>query len=98
MNAVIDHFRRHPDQKIVLRVSADVLCHCCPNNQNGRCSTEDKVLSYDRSCLSLCGFSEGQQLEWGFFVDTIAESLIKTSKWKQICKNCCWFPLCERHE
>jgi len=96
MDDIIDHFNDHPDQKIVLRISADVLCLSCPNNQHGSCNKEKTVALYDRSCLTLCGFSEGQQLKWGDFLQAITKTLMETSQWERICGDCQWLQLCQK--
>jgi len=95
MNKITEMLKQNPKQKIILQSSMDALCNFCPNNQNGVCATQDKVDCFDKACLLECGFHNGQEIEWEKFKDKISRKLLETSKWKDICKECSWFMLCE---
>lgn len=96
MSRIIESLKNNPAQDIVLCSTTDVLCDFCPNNQNGVCESEEKVAKYDKACLSLCGFYDGQQLSWDLFKKTIAKTIIEGSNLRNICKDCSWLPLCEK--
>lgn len=96
MSRIIESLKNNPKQDIILSSTTDVLCDFCPNNQNGVCESEEKVAGYDRTCLSLCGFYDGQQLSWDLFKKTIAKTIIDGSKLRDVCIDCSWLQLCEK--
>ena len=62
MGRIIRELERDPSQTIRLQVTTDVVCENCPNNKNGKCSSQDKVIRYDKEVLEACEITEGQEL------------------------------------
>lgn len=54
MGRIIREMETDPSQKIQLRVSTDIVCVNCPNNESGVCSSQDKVIRYDNEVLKAC--------------------------------------------
>jgi len=94
MNLVTAQLTNDPKQEICLRITADVLCSCCPNNRSGVCETQKKVEQYDAKCLELCGLTDHQLIRWQDFQKIISNRLLQTGAWQQVCKECCWLTVC----
>ena len=71
-----DHFTQHmgnikkkleKNMVICLADDTDEICKYCPNNKNGICESEEKILSYDRAVLRLCGLEAGTFIDWSTF-------------------------------
>ena len=95
MDHIVDILKCNPSQEIVLYTGVDVLCKCCPHNQNGVCNSEEKVVGYDSKCLSISGFYNGQHLTWDSLKKTFINEIIKKSNLRYVCGDCAWFSLCE---
>ena len=52
MGKVIKELEADSEQKVVLKAETDIVCENCPNNEGGVCTTQDKVLRYDRGLLT----------------------------------------------
>lgn len=81
-------------EQIELTLSADCICACCPNNQNGLCKAQKKVLRYDRKVLELCGFEDKQSISYGVFKEAVTKNIILSGKLKTVCGNCQWSDIC----
>lgn len=96
MRQVIELLNGNPQQEILLQCSADVLCNACPHNQNGICSSIEKVDLYDIKCLSLCNLKKGQTISWQSFTQLIEKYLIANNQWELVCTGCNWLTLCRQ--
>jgi len=96
MNEVTCRLSSEPEQEVILHISADVLCRCCPNDERGRCSAQEQVEGYDNKCLRLCGLSEGEIIRWCDFCHEVKTKLLDTGKWRQVCEECGWLSICGR--
>ena len=94
MGMVIREFEEDPSQKIVLKVETDIVCRNCPNNENGICTSKDKVERYDRGVLEACGLSEGTEISYEAFLEKVRELVIENGKRKEICGDCSWDNIC----
>ena len=94
MDQITDILTGNPLTEVVLCQGADAVCECCPHNQEGICSSEEKAAGYDSKCLALSGFHEGQHLTWDLLRKTLADEIIKKSVLKDVCGDCQWFTLC----
>ena len=94
MDRTIEGLERNPNQTITLRSKIDVLCDYCPSNKEKICETADKVNKIDQNVLSICGFNEGQQLEWQQFKNKVKEYIIDQSKLEIVCNGCEWLQFC----
>ena len=84
------------DPLLTLGLTADVICAACPNNVEGRCSTEEKVCRYDNAVLELCGIMAGDKLHWSEFSYRVLEKVIDAGMLSEVCKDCCWYDICSR--
>ena len=76
MGRVIKEFEADPEQKVVLRSETDIVCENCPNNEGGVCTTQDKVLRYDREVLKACGLCDGSVISFREFSGIVRNKII----------------------
>ena len=98
MGRVIRGLSSDPAQRITLRVSVDVVCKSCPNQQSGVCATPEKVARYDEAVLRACGLRDGDTLTYQDFLSAVKAEIIDTGLRGGICGDCCWDALCRRKE
>lgn len=79
---------------ISLTEGTDDICAACPNNDKGRCKTEEKAGSYDRKVLYSCGLKEGEIMAFGEFKERISRCILQEGKREEICGDCQWSELC----
>lgn len=77
-----------------LVVTGDEICQACPNLQNGTCSTEELVASYDRAVLKLCSLRENEVLKFRDFVSVVQEKILEPGRRTEICGGCQWNEIC----
>ncbi|QFJ54233.1 DUF1284 domain-containing protein [Pseudobutyrivibrio xylanivorans] len=83
------------DEMIVtLHEGCDDLCIACPNNEDGKCTSLDKVRYMDESVLKTCGLTYGYTSSWKSLADVAKEKIFETDEFYNICHNCEWFELC----
>lgn len=92
MRTIIQQLEKNP----TIRISAqtDRICSKCPNNKQGFCETEDKVIAYDRQVLHACGLSEGMVMPYADFKNAVYKNILLPNKREAICGNCQWTALC----
>lgn len=83
-----------PDTPVRLTVGTDAVCGPCPNNSGGSCNKPERVESYDRAVLKLCGLEEGQVLPFGQFTALVQEKILSPGLRRGICGTCQWDDLC----
>lgn len=94
MTRVIDYLHKeNPPVKLVL--GADIICSACPHNHAGICTHTKKVALYDTRCLSLCGLSADDTLDWRQLQDTARRSILDAGLLCRVCDGCGWFELCQ---
>lgn len=94
MGRVIKEFEADPEQKVVLRSETDIVCENCPNNEGGVCTTQDKVLRYDREVLKACGLCDGSVISFREFSGIVRNKIIDTGIRSDICGDCSWDYIC----
>ncbi len=96
MGKTIKELNKDPSQKIILKSETDIVCKNCPNNEAGKCISDDKVYRYDTKVLSACGLNNGDELSYADFIEIVKERIIKTGKRADICGECSWNYICEK--
>jgi hypothetical protein len=94
MATVISDLRR-PNSTVTIVNESDDICKACPNNIDGRCTTQDKVDRYDNSLLALCNLSVGQTLTYDAFKQLVFEKILLCDKRTEICGDCQWSDICK---
>ena len=74
--------------------SADVICAKCPCNVGGVCKSEEKVQSYDKKVLGLCGLENGTEIKWKEFRNIAFEKIIRCNRLCEVCGDCKWQYIC----
>ena len=96
MGKIINELNNDPYQKIILKTETDIVCENCPNNESGKCTSDDKVDRYDTKVLNACGLNEGDELTYKEFIETVKAKIIEAGIRKDICGDCTWNDIC-RH-
>lgn len=92
----ISESEKLPEVRLVTHT--DEICRACPNNENGVCREAARVLGFDRGVLELCGFKDGQILEFGEFARLVQEKILSAGKRGEICGGCQWETICANRE
>lgn len=92
MGEIIQKLENNPT--IYISTQTDIICCRCPNNKQGLCETESKVIEYDRQVLRYCGLSEGMIMPYADFKKAVYENILLPNKREKICGNCQWNELC----
>lgn len=92
MGGIIQKLENNPT--ICISMQTDSICCECPNNKQGLCETESKVIEYDRQVLKLCGLSAGMIMHYADFKKAVYENILVPNKREEICGNCQWNELC----
>lgn len=79
---------------VCVSAQTDIICGKCPNNKQGVCETESKVIGYDRQVLAYCGLSAGTVLPYADFKKAVYENILIPNRREKICGNCQWSELC----
>lgn len=82
------------DPLIRLSNETDIVCEKCPNNDNGRCKTAEKVARYDRLVLKECGLTVGTVIRFNDFRALVCDKIINKGKRECICGDCEWNEFC----
>ena len=73
----------------------DRICSACPNNEQGICSTGEKVAEYDKQVLSRCGLSEEAVMPFLDFEKLVYDKILLIPGMREeICGDCQWNSLC----
>lgn len=94
MKELITSLQKHPEQKITLRASTDVLCAYCPHNACGVCTSGQKVARLDASVLRLCGLQHDVTLTWKKFAYLVRTRILAPGAFQIVCHDCQWKALC----
>ena len=98
MNEVVRFLREEPETAVFLVCGEDDLCKSCPNNTDGRCSSQEKVSFMDESVLSFCGLKTGQPARIDDLFRNAGSKIIKSELFIKTCGSCQWFDLCKNTE
>ncbi|MCH5267214.1 MAG: DUF1284 domain-containing protein [Lachnospiraceae bacterium] len=79
---------------ICITAQTDAICEKCPNNIDGICTTEEKVVEYDRQVLQRCHISDGEILHYHDFNELVQKNILQCNQRKEICPDCQWNSLC----
>lgn len=82
------------DPPLILSPDADIICTACPNNNKGRCLTDEKVHRYDRAVLEQCGIAFDDSIHWHELSKMVSTKIVDEGKLSQICGDCCWHHIC----
>ena len=94
MGRVIAQLGKDPSQKIRLIVATDVVCANCPNNEEGSCTTLEKVTRYDEEVLKACDLAEGDEISYNIFTQLVRSEIIEKGLRSRICGDCSWDYIC----
>ena len=94
MGKVIKELEADSEQKVVLKAETDIVCENCPNNEGGVCTTQDKVLRYDREVLKACGLGDGSEISFAEFIGLVKDRIIDAGIRGDICGDCSWDYIC----
>ena len=83
-----------PKHKIRLVCRCDHICSVCPSCENGHCIDGEKVESYDRRVLRLCGLQEEEELSFMEFQRKISRYILTPGLRESVCEGCSWNGLC----
>ena len=82
------------DPLIRITEGIDDLCEKCPNNQNGICTSQNKVAAYDSDVLSACALDYNTILPYKEFSELVQQKILLAGKRREICADCQWNVLC----
>ncbi len=98
MGRVIKELEADPAQNVVLKAKTDIVCKNCPNNEGGKCTTQDKVQRYDEAVLRVCGLVDGNEISFAEFIGLVKEKIIDAGIRGEICGDCSWDYICRKKE
>jgi hypothetical protein len=73
-----------------------MVCANCPNNRDGVCESQEKVLRYDTAVLEACEIEDGATMAYEEFISVVRHRVIDAGLREQICGDCEWNELCRR--
>lgn len=82
------------DPIVRIVTSTDHICASCPNNEEGICTSCDKVAHYDASVLKYCELPEGCEMHFSEFQNLVKEKILIPGNRPAICGTCQWNELC----
>jgi hypothetical protein len=98
MGSIIYKLEEAPSSPLTLRSQTDLVCANCPNNEEGSCTSPEKVLRYDEEVLKACDLSEGDTLSYDSFISLVRNRIIDTGLRSTICGDCSWDYICREKE
>ena len=98
MGRIIREMEADPSQQVMLKVETDIVCENCPNNENGVCTTQDKVKRYDEEVLKACGLEDRDEIPYADFITLVHDKIIETGLRSDICGDCSWDYICRSKE
>ena len=98
MGRVIAQLEKDPSQEVKLTVATDVVCANCPNNDEGSCTTLEKVTRYDKEVLKACNLVEGEEISFAKFTQLVRSEIIDKGLRSSICGDCSWDYICRPKE
>lgn len=98
MTSIVSELSRGEGACVSIAQGCDDLCEACPNNENGTCSSLEKVALMDSSVLDVCGLAYGESAPWAELARSARERIFATGEFDRICSCCQWFDLCKKTE
>ena len=95
MTAVTAAIADAPDTRVTLVQGCDALCTACPHNENGVCTTLEKVNFMDSAVLAATKLAYGGEFPWATLARMAREKVFSTDEFPRICGSCQWFGLCK---
>ena len=95
MTAVIETLQRD-DPSITLCEGCDILCDQCPHNTGGVCDHDERVRGIDERALEMMELSTDSVLSWHELYIRAYDSIIKTGRLKEVCRDCQWLSICHK--
>ena len=96
MGRIIRQLEKEPETAVKLTVATDVVCANCPNNEEGSCTTLEKVTGYDEEVLKACNLVEGEEISFAEFAQLVRSEIIEKGLRSSICGDCSWDYICRR--
>ncbi len=93
MDGLVARLRAGEEPQLMLTCSADTLCAVCPNRRGDGCSTDEKVMRYDRLTLEALGLRDGDVISYGE-CKRLLRQRIDAARFEHICGDCQWRELC----
>ena len=90
MNALVEHLRNYPEQKIYFEKQNDKLCEQCPNLKENICISSSKIVGLDQATLENYGLKEHEIYSF----QEIKEKIYKNFSYetfRTICSQCEWY-------
>ena len=84
--------------RITVTEADDEICSRCPNRKGHGCISDEKVRSYDRKVLEICGLAGGEQMTWEVVRELVKEKIIHGAGRALVCPDCQWQEICEEKE
>lgn len=94
MNGLAAELKTHPETPVALISGCDDLCGSCPNNEQGCCTSIEKVAAMDSAVLAIVGENAGP---WQALAQRAAP-IFENLDFERICGNCSWFSMCKNTE
>ena len=82
------------DTGLIINEGCDDVCSACPYNEQGRCTSLDKVAGMDAGVMDACGLTYGESVRWGDISSSVREKIFTTDRFEAVCRDCQWFSLC----
>ena len=98
MCRIIRQLEKDPSTTVKLTVATDVVCANCPNNEEGVCTSLDKVKRYDEEVLRACNLAEGDNISFAEFTETVRSKVLEAGLRSTICGDCTWDYICRPKE
>lgn len=95
MTFVTEQLMKNP--MIELIKGNDIICSCCPNNNETKKTCFEKASRYDKAVLEVCNLSFGDNLPFEDFQEKIKQNILKNGKLSTICGDCQWFSICNTY-
>ena len=94
MTNVVSQLKKNPESEIVIAKGCDYLCSKCPNMNEGKCISLQKVSDMDSKVLNICGLTEGEKVKWCEASKKAYDKILKTKEFENVCADCQWYELC----
>jgi hypothetical protein len=83
------------DAEVTITSGCDIICSGCPNNIEGKCTSEEKVGSIDQRAAEAMEVSVDSTYTWSELLGAAAEKVIKAGKLEEVCGDCEWIDICK---
>lgn len=98
MTSLVSELAENPQIPVRIVRECDDLCHKCPHNVNGVCTSSEKVTSIDQAVLGACSLAYGEIAPWEELANQARTQIFETEEFRNTCSCCQWFELCRATE